>query len=36
MCDTIICEQRIIATAVTRKKKMAVDATRNVAEGKFG
>lgn len=29
-------ERRTISVAVTRKKKMAVDAIRNVAEGKFG
>jgi hypothetical protein len=29
-------ERRTISVAVTRKKKTAVDAIRNVAEGKFG
>ena len=29
-------ERRTISVAVTRKKTMAVDAIRNVAEGKFG
>ncbi len=29
-------ERRTISVAVTRKKKTAVDAIRNVTEGKFG
>jgi len=33
---TVADERRTISVAVTRKKKMAVDAIRNVAEGKFG
>ena len=33
---TLADERRTISVAVTRKKKMAVDAIRNVAEGKFG
>jgi hypothetical protein len=33
---TLADERRTISVAVTRKKKMAIDAIRNVAEGKFG
>ena len=33
---TVADERRTISVAVTRKKKMAVDAIRNVAKGKFG
>ena len=33
---TVADERRTISVAVTRKKKTAVDAIRNVAEGKFG
>ena len=33
---TVANERRAISVAVTRKKKTAVDAIRNVAEGKFG
>ena len=33
---TVADERRTISVAVTRKKKMAVDAIRNVAEGNFG
>jgi hypothetical protein len=33
---TVANERRTISVAVTRKKKMAIDAIRNVAEGKFG
>ena len=33
---TVSDERRTISVAVTRKKTMAVDAIRNVAEGKFG
>ena len=33
---TVADERRTISVAVTRKKKMAVDAICNVAEGKFG
>ena len=33
---TVANERRTISVAVTRKKKTAIDAIRNVAEGKFG
>ena len=33
---TVADERRTISVAVTRKKKTAIDAIRNVAEGKFG
>ena len=33
---TVADERRTISVAVTRKKKTAIDAIRNVAEGKLG
>ena len=33
---TVADERRTISVSVSRKKKLAIDAIRNVAEGKFG